>query len=174
LNPYIKEAVLITQDLGDVTFVGAVAVFLHTKKSRESQDLDFVVAEQITREEFLNLKYRFVEENGKEKTYTPRNYKIDVYDSRELNEIPLQQIIDTRDTIHVDKKGTTVNAICLEGLIVTKHRAKRDQDLEDLSLIAMYCYGNIDWKILRTFTKNDLEFRQIAENMKFYKENPLV
>lgn len=67
MNPYIEEAVLITQDLGEVTFVGAVAVFLHTQKSRESQDLDFVVAEQITREEFLNLNYRFVEENGKEK-----------------------------------------------------------------------------------------------------------
>lgn len=173
MNPYIEEAVLITQDLGDATFVGAVAVFLHTKKSRESQDLDFVVAEQITREEFLNLEYRFVEENGKERIYTPRNYKIDVYDSRELNDISLQRIIETRATIPVDKKGTTVNTICLEGLIVTKHRANRDQDHEDLSLISMYCYRNIDWKILKTFTKNDLEFRQIAIDMKFYKDNPL-
>lgn len=173
MNPYIEEAVLITYDLGDATFVGAVAVFLHTKKSRESQDLDFVVAEQIPREKFLNLEYKFVEENGKERIYTPRNYKIDVYDSRELNEIPLQRIIDTRATIPVDKKGTIVNAICLEGLIVTKHRANRDQDHEDLSLIAMYCYRNIDWKILKTFTKNDLEFRQIAIDMKFYKDNPL-
>ncbi len=173
MNPYIEEAVLITQDLGDATFVGAVAVFLHTKKSRKSQDLDFVVAKQITREKFLNLEYKFVEENGKERIYTPRNYKIDVYDSRELNEISLQRIIDTRATIPVDKKGAAVNAICLEGLIVTKHRANRDQDHEDLSLIAMYCYRNIDWKILKTFTKNDLEFRQIATDMKFYKNNPL-
>jgi len=56
LNPYIEEAVLITKDLGDVTFVGAVAVFLHTKKSRESKDLDFVVAEQITREHLISIK----------------------------------------------------------------------------------------------------------------------
>lgn len=174
MNPYIEEAVLITQDLGDATFVGAVAVFLHTQKSRESQDLDFVVAEQITREKFLNLNYRFVEENGKEKTYTPRNYKIDVYHSRELNEIPLQRIIDTRATIQVDKKGTTVNTICLEGLIVAKYRANRDQDLEDLSIIAMYCFRDIDWKILKTFTKNDLEFEQIAKDMKFYRDNPLI
>ncbi|RZD44718.1 MAG: hypothetical protein CXT78_06155 [Thaumarchaeota archaeon] len=76
MNPYIAEAVLITRDLDDVTFVGAVAVFLHTKNSRESKDLDFVVAEQISRETFLNLKYRFVTENGKEKIFTPRNYKI--------------------------------------------------------------------------------------------------
>ena len=93
MNPYIEEAVLITQDLGDVTFVGAVAVFLHTGKSRESKDLDLVVAKQITREQFLDLNYRFITENGKERIYTPRNYKIDVYDSHDLNEIPLDKII---------------------------------------------------------------------------------
>lgn len=114
MNPYIEEAVLITKDLGDVTFVGAVAVFLHTKKSRESKDLDFVVADQITREQFLHLKYKFINENGKERIYTPRNYKIDVYHSRDLNNISLDKIIETRAIIPVDKKKTTVNAICLE------------------------------------------------------------
>jgi hypothetical protein len=115
LNPYIEEAVLITKDLGDATFVGAVAVFLHTEKSRESKDLDLVVTEQITREQFLNLDYRFINENGKERLYTPRNYKIDVYDSRDLNGVPLNRIVETRATIIVDKKNTTVKAICLEG-----------------------------------------------------------
>lgn len=171
MNPYIEEAVLITRDLGDATFVGAVAVFLHTGKSRESKDLDLVVAEQIARERFLDLNYRFINENGKERIYTPRNYKIDVYDSRDLNEIPLNRIIETRATIPIGK-SKTVNAICLEGLIVVKYRAKRDQDLADLSLIAMYCFKKIDWTLLRTFTKDDVEFRQIAETMKFYKENP--
>lgn len=172
MNPYIEEAVLITKDLGDVTFVGAVAVFLHTGKSRESKDLDLVVAEQIPRERFLDLNYRFINENGKERIYTPRNYKIDVYDSRDLNEVPLERIIETRATIPVGK-NKIVNAICLEGLIVVKYRAKRDQDLSDLSLIAMYCFKKIDWKLLHTFTKDDIEFRQIAEAMKFYKENPI-
>lgn len=173
MNPYIEEAVLITKDLGDSTFVGALAVFLHTGKSRESKDLDLVMAEQITREQFLNLNYRFINENGKERIYTPRSYKIDVYDSRDLNEIPLNRIIETRATIAVDKKNTTVNTICLEGLIVAKYRAKRDQDQADLNLIAMYCFKKIDWKLLQTFTKDDIEFRQIAEAMKFYNENPL-
>lgn len=96
-----------------------------------------------------------------------------MYDSRDLNEIPLHRIIETRATITVGKKNTTVNVICLEGLIVAKYRAKRDQDQADLSLIAMYCFKKIDWKLLQTFTKDDIEFRQIAEAMKFYKENPL-
>ncbi len=172
MNPYIEEAVLITEDLGDATFVGAVAVFLHTGKSRESKDLDLVVAEQIPRERFLDLNYRFINENGKERIYTPRNYKIDVYDSRDLNEVPLNRIIETRTTITVDRKNTTVKAICLEGLIVVKYRANREQHQQDLSLIAMYCFKKIDWKLLHTFTKDDIEFRQIAEAMKFYKENP--
>ena len=172
MNPYIEEAILITKDLGDATFVGAVAVFLHTRKSRESQDLDFVVAEQITREQYLNLNYRFIVENGKERIYTPRNYKIDVFDSRDLNDIPLNKIIETRTAISVDKKGTIVYAICLEGLIVAKFRSNRDQDQSDLSLIAMYCYKKINWKFLQTFTKNDIELRQIAETMKFFKDNP--
>lgn len=98
MNPYIEEAVLITKDLGDATFVGAVAVFLHTGKSRESKDLDLVVAEQIPREQLLDLNYRFIMENGKEKTYTPRNYKIDVFDSRDLNDISLSRIIETKST----------------------------------------------------------------------------
>lgn len=173
MNPYIEEAVLITKDLGDATFVGAVAVFLHTEKSRESKDLDLVVAEQITREQFLNLDYKFINENGKERIYTPRNYKIDVYDSRDLNGVPLNRIIETRATITVDKKNTTVKAICLEGLIVVKYRANRDQDQQDLSLIAMYCFKKIDWELLQTFTKDDIEFRQIVKTIKFYKENPI-
>lgn len=120
----------------------------------------------------MDLNYRFINENGKERIYTPRNYKIDVYDSRDLNEVPLERIIETRATIPVGK-NKTVNTICLEGLIVVKYRAKRDQDLSDLSLIAMYCFKKIDWKLLHTFTKDDIEFRQIAETIKFYKENPI-
>lgn len=119
------------------------------------------------------MKYRFVQEKGKERIYTPRNYKIDVYHSHELNDIPLDTIISTRSTITVDKKRTRVNAICLEGLIVAKHRANREQDHEDLSLITMYCFRNIDWDKLKSFAKNDFEFKQISETINFYKENPI-
>jgi len=111
--------------------------------------------------------------NGKEKIYTPRNYKIDVYASHELNKIPLKKIIETSETISIDKKDTRVNVICLEGLIVSKFRAKRAQDLSDLNLLAMYCYKKIDWKLLKKFIKGDTEFREIAETMRFYKKNPI-
>ena len=72
MKPLIKEAVCISQDLGDVTFVGAVAVMLHTGEQRQSQDLDFVVAKQITVDEFLDKGYK-IDLQGKK--FTPRNYK---------------------------------------------------------------------------------------------------
>ena len=44
MKPLIREAAYITQDFGTATFVGAIAVMLHTNEQRQSQDLDFVVA----------------------------------------------------------------------------------------------------------------------------------
>ena len=40
MKPIIREAVYISQDFGDATFVGAIAVMLHADKQRQSQDLD--------------------------------------------------------------------------------------------------------------------------------------
>ena len=58
MKPIIREAVYISQDFGDATFVGAIAVMLHADKQRQSQDLDFVVAEQISVDEFLDKGYK--------------------------------------------------------------------------------------------------------------------
>lgn len=75
MKPIIREALNITNDLGPVTFVGAVAVILQTNELRQSQDIDFVIADEISNEELLNKQYRIVQENRKEKKYTPRGYK---------------------------------------------------------------------------------------------------
>ena len=77
MKPIIREAVYISQDFGDATFVGAIAVMLHADKQRQSQDLDFVVAEQIGIDEFLDKGYKINWQ--KNKKFTPRGYKIDVY-----------------------------------------------------------------------------------------------
>ncbi len=54
MMPLIRKAVCISRDFG-TTFVGAVAVTLHTGEQRQSRDLDFVVAEQITRDDLLDM-----------------------------------------------------------------------------------------------------------------------
>ncbi len=58
MNPLIREALRITLDFDTATFVGAIAVMLHTGEQRQSQDLDFVVAEQIDVDEFLDKGYK--------------------------------------------------------------------------------------------------------------------
>ena len=107
MMPLIREAVCISQDFGTATFVGAVAVTLHAGEQRQSMDLDFVVAEQITSDEFLDKGYTVDQQSGKK--FTPRGYKIDVYEKRDLNNIPLEYIVKTAVAIPVDKKGTAVN-----------------------------------------------------------------
>lgn len=44
MKDLVREAVLVSKELGDAIFVGAVAVYLHTGKTRESRDLDFAIA----------------------------------------------------------------------------------------------------------------------------------
>lgn len=171
MKPIIREALNITNDLGPVTFVGAVAVILQTKELRQSQDIDFVIADEISNEELLNKQYKIVQENGKEKKYTPRGYKIDMYSSRDLNDIPLQTIIDNAQAISIDKKGSTVSAMSLETLIVSKFRANREQDNEDLNRIAKTRYKDIQKDKLKELTKSDTELKEILTALKFYAEN---
>lgn len=166
MNPLIREAVYISQDFGTATFVGAIAVMLHTSEQRQSQDLDFVVAEQITIDEFLDKGYKI--DQQKDKKFTPRGYKIDVFHERDLNDISLEYIIKTASTIVVDKKETTVNAISLEGLIVAKFRAGRDQDIEDLQRLAIRCGSRINWSEIKNLAKSDVEYSSIEQAIQLY------
>jgi len=166
-HPLIGEALEITKELGPVTFVGAIAVFLHTKNTRESQDLDFAIAKPITREELLDKGYNFFERNGKEETFTPRNYKIDIYSDKPLNEIPIKTIIDTSEDIQVNNKGDTVKAMGLEALILSKFRANRpDVDYEDLHALAVQRLKDVDGHKLRALTKGDYEFDDLMNTLR--------
>lgn len=170
MKPIIREAFNITNDLGSVTFVGAVAVILQTNEFRQSQDIDFVIANEVSNEELLEKQYRIIQENGKERKYTPRGYKIDMYSLRDLNDIPLQTIIDNAQAIPIDKKGGTVNVMSLETLIVSKFRANRAQDNEDLERIAKTRYKDIQEDKLKKLIKNDTELKDIQNTLKFFAE----
>ncbi len=43
----------------------AVSVILQTNEFRQSQDIDFVIANKVSNEEILEKQYRIVQENGK-------------------------------------------------------------------------------------------------------------
>ena len=91
-----------------------------------------------------------------------------MYHERDLNGIPLEHIIKTATPIPVDKKGTTVNAISLEGLIVVKFRAGRDQDIEDLQMLAIRCNTKINWDEIKYLAKSDLEYSEIRQAINLY------
>ena len=166
MMPLIREAIHISRDFRTATFVGAVAVTLHAGEQRQSLDLDFAVAEPITTDEFLNKGYKIDQQSGK--TFTPRGYKIDVYSERDLNDIPLDYIIKTATAISVSERGATVNTISLEGLIVAKFRAGRDQDIKDLQRLAIRCGSKINWGEIRHLAKSDTEYSQIAQAIRLY------
>jgi hypothetical protein len=165
-NELVREAIRITKDLVHVVFIGAVAVYLHTNIGRESRDLDFVVASNITNEELDKKKYYIFSENGKDRRYSPRHYKVDIF-TDDVNDIPVKTIIQTG----VDKKGIKVAS--LEVLIITKHRASRPsrpQDTDDLRDIASTKYSMIDWEKLRTLVNDKHKFDMIKMTMSALKK----
>lgn len=165
MHPLVREALKITEDLGPVTFVGAVAVLLHAKNTRESRDLDFAMAKRITKEDLLEKGYKTVTEGGKEKVYTPRGFKIDIYLDRPLNGIPIQTIIDTSHDFIVSK-GKIVNGMGLEALILAKFRANRpEQDYPDLRALAIERKADIDWGLLRSLSGDEYEISSIRTTM---------
>ncbi len=68
----------------------------------------------------------------------------------------------------MDKKETIVNAISLEGLIITKFRAGRDQDIEDLQRLAIRCSSRINWGEIKNIAKTDVEYARIRQAIQFY------
>ncbi len=168
MNDLVREALNIVEDLGEVVFIGAVAVMLHTKINRESADLDFAVVQDLT-DKFLEEKEYFqFEENGKLVRRTPRGYKVDIY-TRDVSRIPLADVIRTAVDIQIGKKGKTLKVASIETLIVAKHRAARFQDADDLRTMARKKFNHIDWELLETLTDSNVEFSTIQQEMNYYR-----
>jgi predicted nucleotidyltransferase len=154
----VREAIHVSKELVTPVIVGAVGVYIHTRTSRRTGDLDLAVERDISNKELLDKKYRIVTERGKDYMYTPRGYRVDIM-SYDVSQIPVEQIIQTADNIKVGKgkRETEIKVACIEALIVSKYRASRPRDIEDLKSIAETKYDVIDWEILRTVTKDDHE-----------------
>jgi len=90
----VREALQITRELDNVVFVGAVAVYLYTKRNRTTRDLDFAVASKITKDELTRKGYHIFQEKGKDIRRSPRGYKVDIF-YRDVSEIPVETIFQT-------------------------------------------------------------------------------
>lgn len=164
MKKLVREAVAITKELGQVVFVGAVAVYLHTKSGRESRDLDLAMASELTFDQLLERGYKPYRDD---KWSSPRGFRVDFF-TRDVSGISVSTIIGTAKDVQVDRKGTTIKIMSLESLIVAKHRAarpSRPQDVDDLAQIAREKYDGIDWTAVGTLSRSQIEFDNIKVAM---------
>ena len=133
---------------------------------RESEDIDFAITKPITNEELDAKGYKTRLEGRKEITRTPRGIKIDIF-RHDVSGIPMEIIKDT--SIKVQEGKAKVRVIGLEALLVAKHRAQRDQDIEDIRELVRRKHRQIDFDVLRQITKSDVEYAQIQTAINFWK-----
>ncbi len=63
-------------------------------------------------------------------------------------------------------KRASIRVLGLESLVVAKHKAARDQDIEDLGNIAQRI-GEIDWNTVRQITGDQFMTDNIRRDMEF-------
>lgn len=161
MNPLQREALVVTEELGDVVFVGAVAVLSYLGwRHRATRDLDLAMASKLNREELEQLGYRMYPERGKEVLRSPRGFKIDIF-YNDVSGIPVRVIYKTARKIQVGK--TRIKAASLEVLLLAKWRASRPsrpQDREDFITLCEKRGKDVNWKALKDIC-SALEFSEI-------------
>lgn len=166
MKPLVRESLLITKDLGNVIFIGAVARYFHTSLLRESQDIDFALEKPLSKKELNDKGYNQFPRNGKLEWFTPRGMKIDMY-TKDVSGVPIDMIIKTSKNFTVGRTGDMVRVMGLEPLIVAKHRAQRDADIEDLQALAKSRFKEIRWDVLEAVTKDRHEFDTVKTTMTY-------
>ena len=140
-----QEAIKITDELGRVVFVGALAVSQYSNY-RTTKDIDLAIAAPLDEQKLVRLGYTRWSESKGGSWLSPRGIKVDFY-TRDVGRIPVTWILDHTVQVKLGKKKE-IRVICLEGLILAKHRAGRTTDIADLRQLLTYRGGNIDWNLM--------------------------
>lgn len=156
-----QEAVKITSELGRVVFVGAFAVN-HFSRYRTTRDIDLAMAAPLNEQKLIELGYTKWEGSRGVSWRSPRGIKVDFY-TRDLGGIPVAWILDKAVLVQLGKKA--IRVICLEGLILAKHRAGRTTDVADLRQLFTYRGGVIRWDVMEEIAgRHEItELRQISQ-----------
>lgn len=169
MDPLVREAINIANDLGEIIVVGAVAVMIHTQRGRQSADIDIAISTDLSNDELILKKYIPIRDK-RDSWDSPRGVKIDIF-RRDVSGIPIETVDSTAKNIIVDKKGTTVKTASLEVLTVAKYRALNSRkslgDESDLRVIAKRKFKEIDWKSLSKIT-TETEFADIKRVLTTY------
>ena len=120
MSDIINEAYSISKELKDVVMIGAVAVMLHTKRSRTSHDVDVVLVTDVSHDDLIELGYIPIERK-RDLRYWPRGIKVDIYRG-DVNGIPISDIEKTRIIFNANT-SKKVRCASLEFLILAKYRS---------------------------------------------------
>ncbi len=155
-----QEAVNITNELGRVVFVGAFAVN-HYSRYRTTRDIDVALASPLNEQKLFELGYTKWEGSRRGSWLTPRGVKVDFY-TRDVGGVPVVWILKKAVLVSIGKKS--IRVICLEGLILAKHRAGRTADVADLKQLLTQCGGAIRWDAMGEIADSHeiTELRQIS------------
>ena len=157
-----QEAIEITDELGRVVFVGALAVN-HYSDYRTTKDIDLAMAGPLDEQKLVHLGYARWSDSKETSWLSPRGIKVDFY-TRDVGRIPVTWILDHAVQVKLGKKKE-IKVICLEGLMLAKHRAGRTTDVADLRQLMTRRGGNIDWNLMAEIA----EPLEIAELRKISK-----
>jgi len=157
-----QEAVKITDELGRVVFIGALAVN-HYSNYRTTKDIDLAIASPLDKQKLVRLGYTRWSESKGTSWLSPRGMKVDFY-TRDVGGIPVTWILDHAVQVKLGK-NKEIRVICLEGLILAKHRAGRTTDIADLRQLLTHRGESIDWNLMAEIA----EALEIAELEKISK-----
>ncbi len=159
-----REAVKITEELGEVVFIGALAVN-HYSRFRGTKDIDLVMAAPLDEKRLSELKY--IKKRGSRASwYTPRGIQADFY-TRDVGGILGEWIL--KNAVTVEKGAKSFKVICLEGLILAKYRAGRTQDVADLQELMKHCSQRISWNIMSSIS-TDIEVAELRKVAKVFEQ----
>jgi predicted nucleotidyltransferase len=140
-----QEAVKIADELGRVVFIGAIAVN-HYSNYRTTKDIDLAIAAPLDEQKLVRLGYTRWSESKGTSWLSPRGIKVDFY-TRDVGRIPVTWILDHAVQVRLGK-NKEIRVMCLEGLMLAKHRAGRTTDIADLKQLLTHRGGSIDWTLM--------------------------
>ena len=143
-----------------MVFVGALAVN-HYSDYRTTRDIILATTAPLNEPKLIGLGY--VRWQGSRTSWvTPRGVKVDFY-TRDVGRIPVTWIMEKAIRVKFGKKE--IKVICLEGLVLAKHRAGRTTDVADLTQLLTHRGGTIRWDLMAEIAEEYeiVELKQISK-----------
>ncbi len=166
MNQLQHEAIAITKELGDVVFVGAVAVLSYLGwRYRTTRDFDIAMVTKLTKAQLERLGYRTFQEGGKDVVRSPRGYKVDIY-TNDVSNISIKIVYNTARKVSVGDH--TIKVASLEVMLIAKLRAMRPtrpQDRDDFNRLCETNGKSVDWNALIDIA-TEIEVFRIRETVR--------